>query len=251
VGHFAEDAFAELEFAARDARRVAAYLADPAGGGFPPERVTLLTDREATRRRVLEAAQGLAAEAAPGEKVVVYFSTHGYYTPRGEVGIVCHDSAAAGRGPDGPLVDGATAITRQDLRRFLRGLRARRRALVADLCHSAAAACGLAEAAAPAGAGERPEAVTLVMASCRGRERAWESRRLGGSIFTHYLLEGLRQWKGDLVRAFEHARVRTGRRARTEKGWNQTPCLELRPAGGGLRLGREAAPAGASAGDPP
>jgi hypothetical protein len=255
VGDFADPAFPALEYAARDARRVAAYLADPRGGGFAPEHITVLTDQEATRSRILAETARLAARTRPGEKVFVYFSTHGFFTAEAVVGIVCHDSAAAGRGPDGPLVSRPTALTRYDLYHFLRGLKARERAVVVDLCHSAATAGGLAATAGGppqeqpldsetergpdylAGPGSGEEWVTLVLASCLGGEKAWESRQLRASIFTHYLLEGLRGHQGDLVRAFRYAQERTSRRASAEKGWCQTPYLVHRPPWRRMYLG--------------
>ncbi len=244
VGSFQDPAFEPLRYAVADARRVAAYLTDPKGGGFSPRQVAVLIDRQATRANILAQAERLVRKARPADLVFVYFSTHGFFTRERVMGIVCYDSHATGeRGPFGPVVAGDSVLTRKDLYRLLRRLPAQRRAVVLDTCHGAAATGGLAslprddsagyppesdleagpDPAAGTGAGE--DGVTLILASCLGRQKAWESRELGASIFTYYLLQGLRRLGGDLVQAFFYSQERTSRQATVEKGWCQTPYM--------------------------
>ena len=69
----------------------------------------------------------------------------------------------------------------------------------------------------------------LILASCLGRERAWESRLLGASIFSYYLLKGLRLHHGDLVEAFYYAQELTRSQSMEEKGWCQVPYMVQQP----------------------
>jgi hypothetical protein len=60
-----------------DAKGVAKYLLDPARCGFEPGNVVLLTEKDASRGRILEALDALARDAIEDSTVIVYFSGHG------------------------------------------------------------------------------------------------------------------------------------------------------------------------------
>lgn len=256
VGAFRDQAFEPLRYAADDARQVAAYLSDPQGGGFVPQDVVVLLDEEATRANILAHTERILSLAKPRDTVLLYFSSHGAYTQERQASVVCHDSRATDRGgAHGPIVSAPSALVRDDLHDFLRRLPARKRAVVLDVCHGADATAGLspptaglkghppgsetetgADRAAGLAAGE--DQITLILASCLGRQRAWESRQLGASIFTYYLIQGLRRHKGDRAAAFYYAQERTDRQSTQEKGWCQTPYIIQNPAWRRLILGR-------------
>ncbi|KMY67980.1 hypothetical protein AAU61_09115 [Desulfocarbo indianensis] len=256
VGAFQDQAFEPLRYAAGDARQMAAYLSDPQGGGFAPRDVAVLLDEQATRANILAHTERISSLAKPGDTVLLYFSSHGAYTQERQASVVCHDSRATDRGGAyGPIVSAPSALVRDDLRDFLRRLPARKRAVVLDVCHGADATAGLSRPTArlkgyppgsetetgpdrAAGPGSGEDQVTLILASCLGRERAWESRQLGSSIFTYYLIQGLRHHKGDLAAAFYYAQERTDRQSTQEKGWCQTPYIIRNPAWRRLILGR-------------
>ena len=247
VGIFQDQAFEPLRYAASDARQMAAYLLDPKGGAFNPQDVTLLLNQQATKANILSQTRNIALKSQPQDTVLLYFSSHGAYTPEHAAGIVCHDSRAIGQDwRFGPIVETDSALTRDNLRRFLRHLPASKRAVVVDVCHGSETTAGIplqppkldgdppesdAEAGPDknAGPGAGEDQVTLVMTSCMGRERAWESRMLGASIFTYYLIQGLRHHDGDLVEAFYYSQIRTQRQSSQEKGWCQMPYMIRKP----------------------
>lgn len=237
VSRFADWSIPNLAAARGDALAVAAWLTDPAGGGFDPAGVHLLLDSQATRQNILAAMDKLVAEARPQDLVFIYLSTHGFFTADQVLGIVCHDSQATGEITEqGPVVKADTVLTRVQLHRFLGRLRARRRAVVVDICYGQAAVRGLARLTTkPRFA---PGTTTLILVSSTQGQRSWESAELGASVFTHYLLQGLRRLGGDLRRAFAYARQRTTARVRREKGYQQTPYLVAVPQRADLVLGR-------------
>lgn len=247
VGAFQDQAFEPLRYAASDARQMAVYLADPKGGGFNPKNITVLINQDATKAKILKAAYSLVRRAKPNDTVILYCSSHGIYMENHEASVVCYDSRSTGEtGPYGPMALPGSVLTRKNLLRFLRFLPARKRAVVLDVCNGAAATAGLSrmppkldgyppdsdaesgpDRAAGPGAGE--DQVTLILASCLGKEIAWESRQLGASIFSYYLLRGLRIYNGDLVEAFYYARENTNSRSSEEKGWCQQPYMIQHP----------------------
>lgn len=248
VGRFADPALPDLDYAGQDVEMVRSWLVDPLGGGFAQGDITVLRDGQATRAAVQAAIARLSAAAGPDDLVLLYFTSHGFYTQEQVVGIVCHDTHTTGAfsAQGSPIVDRSTALTRDDLYGFLQDLPAQQRAVIVDACHSAELTEPLApEPSEQAFAAEDPPGgpsrVTLVLASCLEAQKAWESKELGGSIFTYFLLEGLRGNGGDLVGAFQHAKRQTEQQAQCEKGWCQTPTIVMLPADGRLLLrpGRE------------
>lgn len=247
VGTFQDQAFEPLRYAASDARQMAAYLLDPKGGGFKTQEVTLLLNQQATKANIQRQIKRIVRLSRPQDTVLLYFSSHGAFTNDHKAGIVCHDSRSAGLDwRFGPILESGTSLIRDNLRRFLRHLPASKRAVVVDVCHGSETTAGIslqppkldgdhpesdAEAGPDknAGPGAGEDQVTLVMTSCMGRERAWESRMLGASIFTYYLIQGLRHHDGDLVEAFYYSQIRTQRQSSQEKGWCQMPYMIRKP----------------------
>ncbi len=239
LGSFDDSSFPDLAYAGNDVDRLGQWLASSEGGGFKPQNIQVLKDRQATRAAILARAEELVRASRPQDMVLLYFSTHGFLTPDKVVGIVAYDSQATkGSGPFGsPLVRRDSVLTRADLYDFLERLPAKRRAVIVDVCHGGQLLGQEGDAWTPASpAAEPPAKTTLILASCLGSERAWESKELKASIFTHYLLEGLNQSRGDLVAAFAHARAQTERQAVCEKDTCQTPYLVESPPGSGLVL---------------
>lgn len=239
IGSFASGALPDLDYAHRDVALVRGWLLDPQGGNFAARDVTVLEDGQATKAGILAAAAAMARRAQPDDLVLLYFSSHGFYTQDQVVGIVCHDTRPTGQtSPQGgPIVERETTLTRDDLYAYLADLQARRRVVIVDACHSA----DLTEPDRALARDDTPprdqRGTTLVLASCLQAQRAWESNELGASIFTYFILEGLRASGGDLVRAFLHAQRETERQAQCEKGWCQTPYLIMLPSQGRLVLG--------------
>lgn len=248
ISNYQDKAFEPLSYAASDAHRMAAYLMDPKGGGLRVNDLTLLLNQKATKANIQRHTRRLVRESRPSDTVVLYFSGHGAYTEKRHTGIVCHDSRSIGFDHRlGPIAQADSILVKEDLRLFLNKLKAGKRAVVMDVCYSAQSTEGLAHkprknAGYPpeseaesgpdpsAGPGSGEDQVTLILASCQGGERAWESRHLGASIFTYYLVNGLKIFKGDLAEAFYYSQERTQSQASQEKGWCQMPYMIRQPS---------------------
>jgi hypothetical protein len=174
----------------QDAQDVAAVLRDPAFCAYPPERVHLLVDEQATREAIFARLAELAAATSEDSRVFVYFSGHG--------------GVAAGPPPTYLLVpfdcrpkQRDLAISGEVLGTWLRKIKAAKMTIVLDCCHAA----GLLEADLPLPS--RPMASEAVGALARGRGRvvlaasredsaATVVPHQRNSLFTEHLLRGLR-----------------------------------------------------------
>jgi hypothetical protein len=167
----------DLQFAERDARRMAAVLREL--GGYPAKQVT--TVLAPTPERLLAAIDGLAetiaADAAAGRRTLVFF----YYSG--------HARATA-------LVLGDEEVGLAELRERITRLPATVTIVVLDACQSGAfTRIKGAEPAADFSFNSRTgldAAGLAVMASSSESELSQESDFLEGSYFTHHLLVGLR-----------------------------------------------------------
>ncbi len=262
VGRF-QHGINPLEFAAFDAMSMYRFLTDPTRGRFPRENAILLTDEEATLRKVSSAMDRIRREAERDDLVVVYISSHGSPPDKkGAVNIVTHDTEIKPRERVWH-----TSITEESLKEFVDGLRARRLVMILDTCYSNGAyravpgflppggksldsgddeGYGINQAqgkrllgskdlvvdVAPAKVGQKTVAAdnpqgwgkVLIGASGSG-ERSWESDKLRNSIFTYYFVDGLKRYDGSVQNAFYHAKPLVYQRVREEKGLDieQTP----------------------------
>lgn len=194
----------------RDADDLAALLADPELGHYPPQHVTLLRDAQATRAGILAALRALAAAAGEGSTIFFYFSGHA--GQRGETTYLlpfdCDPEALA-----------RTALSTRELREELSALPTEQALLVFDCCH--AARCAGRELGEGAEAGKRAVLPGLPEAAAEElvRERGWalvasshpgqrSAVRAGArnSVFGRHLLDGLRGGRPSddgYVRVFE------------------------------------------------
>jgi hypothetical protein len=166
-----------LRYAERDAERVAALLEEL--GGYPRERIHLLLrpSPEELLRALDAVAAEVAADAARGERPVLFF----YYSG--------HARASA-------LNLGARELPLGDLRARLLDLPSQLTIVVLDACQSGA--FSRIKGAEPTAdfsfnsVSRLDAAGVAVMASSSGTELSQEAEHLGSSYFTHYLVVGLR-----------------------------------------------------------
>ncbi|MBP6892872.1 MAG: caspase family protein [Pseudacidovorax sp.] len=179
-----------------DAEAVVQILCDPTLCGYPPSQVRLLLDEQATKSNIVDALRELAATAKPDDTVVVFFSGHGgRRIGAPEYAGYLYPADCVPGDPDG------TGLLAQELTELLEAIPSARVVLLMDACHAEAAAHvkadgeskgmlpGLRDAALEklsSGAGR------VVIASCRETEVSMTSPWRGHSLFTHFLLEGLR-----------------------------------------------------------
>lgn len=185
------------EVVLNDAADLAALLCDPERCGYPSRHVRHLSDDEATAERIEDELCWLAESARGDHTALIYFSGHGW---RDEAGEVRHYllgwDAVIDPDPREGLIEG------DKLTALLRDIRADRLVVILDCCHSGGTVA-YKSALRPRGtfkAGfELDYYASLaegrgraVLASSRPDEKSLVLDAMRNSLFSHYLLEGLR-----------------------------------------------------------
>ena len=70
-----------LSYADRDARDFAEFLKSPAGGGFEPDRMKILLNKDATLQNVKQALYNFLRQTIDKDLVIIYFAGHGAPEP--------------------------------------------------------------------------------------------------------------------------------------------------------------------------
>jgi Caspase domain len=244
IGTFKDPGIPHLQYAAKDARDLAAVLVDPRYGRFAPANVALLTDDKATRSNILNALQDLFLKAQEDDMVFVYVSSHG--SPRrSELGlngvgyIVTYDTALRNIYVD--------ALDYEGFSRQVSTLKARRKAVFLDTCFSGQAFRKGEKALSIEGGGIDETTArlflsgegTYVVTSSKADERSFESDSLANSYFTHYLMAALRR-SGEpptLKELFSLLAHEVPLAVSHDKGMPQHPQLVPADGPGDLRIG--------------
>jgi hypothetical protein len=179
-----------------DAEGVARVLTDPALCGYPDENVQLLLDEQATRANIIEGLHRLANTAQPDDTVFLFFSGHGGQRTIGaDAGTYLCPVDFDSNDPR------STGIEANELSTLISAIPAVRVIVVLDACHSEGAvflkdveeekrlSFGFRSPALDklaAGAGR------VVVSSCKDEETSITYIEKGHSLFTYFLLEGLR-----------------------------------------------------------
>ena len=185
--------FADLKYAAEDARLFRKFLDDPKSGGFAKDHILCLLNEDASTGNVRRALFEFLAQAHEDDLVMIFFSGHGMPEPSTqELFLLCHDTD-----PDHlastafPMWDVHTALSRF--------IKAERVVVYADACHAG----GIADGQGAKGPSYNPvHQYFEQLARARGRliftasqagELSFESDKYGGGhgAFTYYLVEGL------------------------------------------------------------
>jgi len=132
VGEYTDSRIPKLSACPNDARQLYDVLTDPSVGMFPTENVTLLSDKNVTRNKVVDALDTLSRKAGKEDLVVVFFSGHGAVDEKGRSYWVMHDSA----------IDRlrATALAETEITELLGEIRTARLVTLIDACYSASTA---------------------------------------------------------------------------------------------------------------
>jgi uncharacterized caspase-like protein len=212
IGHFTDTQIPKLNYTGADATAFAAALKDPNIGAFPADNVHVLTDEQATTKNIKEELNWIARHAQPNDLVVIYVATHG--TPRtvdtagGANYLITYDTEVYSGGnldEDAlyatayPMVELADAVSTR--------MKALRTAVFLDTCYSGGAAGTNASQPAAALANTAPSGAMLahmsegtgriVMAASEVNEESLESSQLHHGYFTYYLLQALKNGKGE------------------------------------------------------
>ncbi len=244
TGRFKESSI-NLKYAAKDAQDFSNFLIKERD--FAPDHVQLLTNEAATRANILSLLgnKWLPRVAEKDDLVVIYFSTHGSASDLDIGGVnylVAHDTD--------PADLYATGIAMQDLVSIIKArVHSDRVMLVLDACHSGSTGTGGGKAlvrSANVDVGRIAQGTgQLVISSSKPDQRSWESQRYEGSVFTRYLIEGLRK-NGSMTKlgdAYNYMETEVQREVLRDRGLLQNPVMRSKWRGNDLILGvKPAAP---------
>jgi len=189
VAKYQDKSILPLEVSAKDAQDFAAFLSDRNGLFDGKPQVTLMVNEQATRANVTKSLRQLLKPAEKDDFVIIYLSGHGAADPSApnEYYFLTHDAR----------IDNlfGTAVLMNDTNLF-KQIRTDKVLMIADSCYAAGFVTGIQNA--------RPKAARrffsifqalhgrVALASSRADEESWENPRFGNSVFTHFLLKGLR-----------------------------------------------------------
>lgn len=132
VGSYPHAPQLSVPLTATDAQQVAHVLQLPEACAYPPEQVTLLTDEQASRSRILAELKRLARVTNDKSTVLLFYSGHGLYSAAAQYHLTSHDSALDANG----FVLPETAIAQRELLRLIKRLPAGRILMIFNACHA-------------------------------------------------------------------------------------------------------------------
>jgi hypothetical protein len=188
VGQYQDSHIPALSRAVKDAKDFHAFLKEREHL-FSRGNMTLLIDDQATRANVVHALRHALGKARQDDIVVIYLSGHGLTDPAvsNEFYFGTHDARL-----DNLF---GTALLMNDSNLF-RGIKSDNVLLLTDACHSGGFSPGLDRLIAKSATrffsifdGARGR---IAISSSRPEEDSYEKLMYGNSIFTHFLLKGLR-----------------------------------------------------------
>jgi tetratricopeptide (TPR) repeat protein len=227
-----------LKYPAKDAKDFCTFLTS--SGNFAKDHVKLLTDSQATRDNILAMLgdKWLPHVANPDDLVVIYISSHGSSDDIDSSStnyLIAYDTDVK------RLI--STGLPMQDLTRLVkRSVHSDRVVMILDACHSGATQAeskGMKRAGnidaneVALGSGQ------LVISSSSPNQVSWESTKTPNSVFTEYLMEGLKT-KGDkttLEEAFKYMKDRVQSEVLRDRGVLQTPVLSSAWKGNDVIIG--------------
>jgi len=218
-----------LEFTGKDATDFSALLTNPVYGRFQADHVHLVTDAQATTKRIKQELNWLARSAGRNDLAVIYLSSHG--TPRqADIAGVNYIYTADTEVTDQDSLY-ATALPMVEVVNVMRTrVQARRAVVFLDTCHSGEAV----------GAGLKPSSVNaatlnrmiegvgrVVVASSQADQESYESRSINHGFFTYNLIRALKQDNGldDIDKVYAFVRDQVSRQVMAEKHREQTPVM--------------------------
>jgi uncharacterized caspase-like protein len=256
IGRFSDASVPRLNYTTADASSFAAELTDPAIGRFPPDHVHVLTDEQATTKRIKENLNWIARQAQPDDLVLIYVATHG--TPRtadsagGANYLVTYDTEIDDSGAFSEDAIYATAYPMVELANAVATrMKALRTAVILDTCYSGGSfknespqsSAGLANTGPSAQMLDRMTqgAGRIVMAASRVDEESLESAELKHGYFTYFLLQAIKDGKGaaPLSQVFSTAAQQVTQRAASQ-GLHQHPVMSRSSGNADFALGAAA-----------
>jgi Caspase domain len=232
INKFQDAHVPKLKYTSKDARDFADLLKDPAYGHFAEDHVHLLSDEQATTRKIKEELNWLARSAGKDDLVVVFLSSHGSPREKDTAGVNYVITS------DTDLKDAdslfATALPMVELADVVRTrVRARRAAIFLDTCHS-----GAVTTAAMGGlvtsqvAGSTFDRLTqgvgrIIIASSEAKQKSYESDKIRNGYFTYNLVRALKQDGGSapMEKVFDFVHEQVAKQVLADWKVQQTPVL--------------------------
>ncbi len=259
IGDFTDTQIPKLHFTTADADAFATALKDPNIGQFPADNVHELTDKDATTKNIKEELNRIARLAGPNDLVVIYVATHG--TPRtidsagGANYLVTYDTQVYKGGSFDEDAMYATAYPMVELANAVATrMKALRTAVFLDTCYSGGSVSGAPsqQIVTEAPSKEMLTHMTdgtgrIVMAASQVNQESLESPDLHHGYFTYYLLQALKNGKGQtpLSQVFASVEQQVSKSV-SAKGAHQDPVMNRSSADADFAL-RSAATNTASA----
>lgn len=229
-----QDPSINLKFAAKDARDFANFLVKE--GKFAPDHVRLLINKNATRESILAEIgdKWLPRVANPDDLVLIFVSSHGSPSKVDLNGV---NYLVAYNTDKNSLY--ATGVPMQDMMRIIKErVHSDRVVLMMDACHSGAATptkglfriSNFSADELAQGTGQ------LVVCSSEPTQSSWESKRYDNGVFTHHLIDALRQ-NGGMARlgdVFKYLQDQVQNEVLRDRGELQTPLLKSKWTGDDL-----------------
>lgn len=217
-----------------DADEVEKLLVSPKHCGYPTANVRVLRNREATRSAIIAGLQELAAQSQPSDTVVFYFSGHGAQRTAGpDVGTYLCPPEFDGKRPRD------TGVEAEELSDLLQRIEAERLLVLIDACRSGAVARIKADEDEDLlkweFGGQRLDKLAagngrVIISASEAHQSSWIVGQYRNSLFTHFLLEGLRGGVDDrsdgLIRVLDLFHY-VASQVRSARG-DQTPVLTTR-----------------------
>jgi hypothetical protein len=180
VGVAAYNDIPALNYTDDDAYKMYAFLRSPEGGGIPDEQIQVLIDENATRKNILRNMDLLFQKADSNDIIIFYFSGHGLRDS-----FLPIDS-------DGYL----NKVKHSEIKRIFRNSPAKYKLCIADACHAG----GITKDKNIRYVGtsyyydafKETHGEIAFMLSSKAEEISIESAKLRQSIFTHFLIKGLK-----------------------------------------------------------
>ena len=195
ISKFQDKHLPRLNYASKDARDFSSLLLDPGVGRFKAANVHALTEGQVTAKELKIELNWLARSAQPNDLVVIFLSSHG--TPRNrdtaEVNYIATSDTETE--PEDNLF--ATAFPMVEISDVVRTrIKAQRTVIFLDTCHSGAA---IRDATASDKALDRIRQGVgrAIVTSSSPEEQSYEGKPFDNGYFTHFLLEALRNGKGN------------------------------------------------------
>jgi hypothetical protein len=199
VGNYQSAQINSVPVTVTDAEFFAGLLQNPDFAGYDPSHITLLTNEKASREGILAALENLTERVTAQSTVIIFLCGHGVELDKG---TYCFAPCDTGVTVNGEL-DTGSVISQQELSEVLDKLKARKLLIIFNTCHSGSMAGNLEPTAGLAGnLGKPPSTEALlrlgegegraVISACRSDQLSWFDQAAKTTLFTTYLLEGLK-----------------------------------------------------------